>query len=1815
MPQVGAFLATVSKIVTFGKVAGGTAALIIGATTIVGASFAASRLLRPKIDMDIGDGDGSRQRTVRSTIEPQKLVYGETMVSGPLTYAQVSGTNNKYLHQVIALAGHELTQIKEIHFDDKSIDITDSNIYSASNRSVISGFFGPKNDEGGNSETVVLIDTRLGTSSQTAYADLRSDSKTSQEYLATHRGDGIASLYTRWTLNEGSREVWDEVGSVQNIKAVVKGKKVYDPRLDVNAGNTAGTNPTNASYVVYSDNSLSTGSAVGNYDRSNQGQNPALILADYLMDSRFGLGVASSKIDWSSVVAAADHCDQLVPVPSSATQKRFFGSGVIFGGDKHRRSIEKILDAMNGSLVYTSGKYVIRAGVYFAVSETLTENDVIGPVQVRTSIPRSDRFNQVKGLFIDPNENYKMMEFGPVTTGANDFNSQPVGAIARDNGEVLTQEIRLPFTSNRYAAQRLALLQVAQSYHQTVITVPVNLKGMRIAIGDRVNLTIDALNEVDSGSWSPKIFKCIGWSFSESDQGGIDLTLIEDFSASYNNPQESDYSTITAEGVITTSLPDVPSPTNFTATAGINRVELDWTNPPNSGAWEQIWVYASASSTTPTDSSTPIAKFRGTSFTHMLDGGTNNYYWIQAVRYPNGTTPGSGQTNAAKSAFIPSSPTNVTANKITTAVIGDGQVDTTQIANDAIDSDKIDTIQSSNYSNSAGSEAGWKIDQDGSAEFNNVVVRGNVNATTGTIGGLTVGSDKIYVGTGTHNNSNTAFYVDDQGQFSLKDKLVWNGTALTIDGSGTFSGALSAATGSFTGTLSGGTISGGTISIGSNNDIFKADSNGIYLGNATFGSAPFRVTPAGALTATNATITGAVTATSGTFTGTVNASAGAFTGDVSTDSKFTAGSSNDVAIVDGGDALYRFYAGDASSENAAFRVDKDGHIDARDIKIYDEDGQVILDAEGFHGSGLGNISANSGIGVSEVAGKLDDNADEITFTTGTASEAYTFETKVQIDINQDAGSGESPTTSNLSFAGADQSAVTTIIGQVKLIVEYFVKTSGGSYSGTPDYTDEFTFVSGTSASSSQLGVNVFTLGSRGAGVVYANVGASEAIADPSISGARLFVKSTKDITFSTAATHNVKVNARIATTSGTTLTTSTTPALDASVTTGTGVILGSDETQSSLEDFRRLYTIKPASGNTKTIIASTTDDTFSSTGGSSLLTSGGTISGSLVVTQDLTVQGTTTTLDTTNTLIKDALIELNSGHTGANTNDTGLILERGSTGNNVFIGWDESSDRVTFATTTATGASTGNLSLTATDIQAAALRGSSVVTGGVTRLDNSGNLSSIGTISSGAISAGEQSVFTGNAISGTPNSNAQIVAADSGVAGIAIHADDGGQSYIWFGDTTDNAVGRIYYNHTLDKVFWRVGAANDVHTLDSSGNATFSGTLTGQKLVSTDGVLELDDNGTHNGIINVPASLRINIDSDNNNTGESFQVGSNVTNISGSNILFQVAESGNATVSGHLGVNTAASSSLVISAATSTANHLAAQFENSNTADSFGIVVKAGNDENDYAADFRKRDNTSILKLLGSGNATFSNTVTATALNLGDNSTNEIPIAFLSSSTDFALGANGNNFMLTQSTGDLDSNALLTISSTGNATFAGGITFSGDMFGTNSSSNLVIGNSASGNIYLGGGNSNTNNLYLQTGSSIALTLDVSNNATFAGSLTVNGSSKSSFYALQLARSSSGLTTPDIWGENSTLVLGTSSSDERLALSTSGATIYGAGTIKSDAGSGMAADIDFLSTNTSGFGSSYAIDSRIRSVTGGSSNAYHSQLEFPGNRQP
>ena len=122
------------------------------------------------------------------------------------------------------------------------------------------------------------------------------------------------------------------------------------------------------------------------------------------------------------------------------------------------------------------------------------------------------------------------------------------------------------------------------------------------------------------------------------------------------------------------------------------------------------------------------------------------------------------------------------------------------------------------------------------------------------------------------------------------------------------------------------------------------------------------------------------------------------------------------------------------------------------------------------------------------------------------------------------------------------------------------------------------------------------------------------------------------------------------------------------------------------------------------------------------------IAGDLTVTGNLTINGTTVTNDAVNTEIKDPLIELNSG-AGSNANDLGFIFERGSTGNNGFLGWDESADVFVAATTTAVGSSTGNITYAFAPFKCSAITATSGTLAGITSL----GLSAGATITAGIL--------------------------------------------------------------------------------------------------------------------------------------------------------------------------------------------------------------------------------------------------------------------------------------------------------------------------------------------------------------------------------------------------------------------------------------------------------------------------------------------------
>jgi len=602
-------------------------AFTVGVATIVAGSMALNKLMMSLYEPPKMDTDEARQRTVKGTIEPQKIVYGEALVSGVVSFLGVSGTDNKDMYHSIVLAGHEVEAITDIYFDNEVIENSQINSGNAAGGNVTAGTFAPQNGT-----TICKINKHLGASGQTVDSDLDSAFAT---ITTAHKGVGLAYIVTKWVLTSESDEIWSKY-QPSDIKALVKGRKIYDSRTT-----TTG----------YSDN-------------------PALCLVDYLTNTDFGMGISTDKIDYNSVNAAANICDELVNVPGG-TQKRFTCNGVLFGTDTHKANINKIMSSMNGMLTYTNGKFIIRAGAYEAPTVTLNENHLRGGISVKTSVERSDRFNTITGVFIDPDQNHKSSEFPEV---------QLAEALARDNGEVLSKEFQFPMTNNVYMAQRIAFKLLKQTSLQTVVTFPANLAAVQVSVGDRVNLNIEELG------WVNKVFVCLGWNFSDSGNGGVNLTLREDNSDAYADPIVDDYNAPTATTTLESTFAYVARPLSLSATSEINSVILEWDNPESMENILYIEIFSSDDATWA--NAQLIGTTVGTQFIHgssnkvdpVLPGDTR-YYFIRArafstgeslqavsVRFPNTDS----STIVATVGEVPSTSLSVTVSNISKTAFGYG---------------------------------------------------------------------------------------------------------------------------------------------------------------------------------------------------------------------------------------------------------------------------------------------------------------------------------------------------------------------------------------------------------------------------------------------------------------------------------------------------------------------------------------------------------------------------------------------------------------------------------------------------------------------------------------------------------------------------------------------------------------------------------------------------------------------------------------------------------------------------------------------------------------------------------------------------------------------------------------------------------------------------------------------------------------------------------------------------------------------------------------------------------------------------------------
>lgn len=292
----------------------------------------------------------------RGSALDHQIIYGKVRVGGAIVYDETTGTNNKYLHRIIAVSGHEINSFEDIYINDEIATIDDSgNVTSPSQ-------YNGK----------IRINTHLGASDQVADADLVAESA---NWTSAHRLRGIAYMYVRM---EFDADVFPN--GVPTFTATVKGKKVYNPTTDTTA---------------WSDN-------------------PALCLRDYLI-SNYGLSEEVGNIDDDLVNTAVSICNE---TNTDAGTTRYTCNGAFTTDLTPYDVINNLLTPMGGMLWYAQGKWRMKPAYWTAPVLDLNEDDLRSSIGVATRHSRRDNFNVVKGTFRGEESNWQTTDYPQVDSAA-----------------------------------------------------------------------------------------------------------------------------------------------------------------------------------------------------------------------------------------------------------------------------------------------------------------------------------------------------------------------------------------------------------------------------------------------------------------------------------------------------------------------------------------------------------------------------------------------------------------------------------------------------------------------------------------------------------------------------------------------------------------------------------------------------------------------------------------------------------------------------------------------------------------------------------------------------------------------------------------------------------------------------------------------------------------------------------------------------------------------------------------------------------------------------------------------------------------------------------------------------------------------------------------------------------------------------------------------------------------------------------------------------------------------------------------------------
>lgn len=562
-----------------GGILGSIVGAVAGGIVSTGISFLGSKVFgkeadKPRFESTLLSADvkgGGRTQMVRQPITSHRIVYGRTRVSGPIVFIHsrpVDGSSSKLdmLHVVIVLAAHQSNAIQEIYFNDEVLALDGSGNATAD----------PYKQD---STVFANVYKHLGSPTQLADSVLVSNS--GGKWTDGHRLRGLTYVHAMLRYDEKAY-----ASGLPNISAVVKGREVYDPRMEASAWS----------------------------------ENAALCILDYLL-ADFGLNASLDEIDLDSFISAANICDETVAT-LDGTEKRYTCNGVVDLASKPNDILEDMLTSCAGFLAYTGGKWRLKVGAYDMPVLTIEPKHARDSVLLKPHRSRYRLVNTIRGAFVSPEHQWQPTEYPPVAREVY---------IAQDGDEEVASTLDLPFTQSHTMAQRIAYIALEKNRRQKQILFPANMIGFQVAAGNTI-----AVNWPRMGlSGLP----CQVTSWLMTEDLGVDLTLDEDgadvyaFTASDLTPL-NDTPAIVAPN--NTAVPPT-APTGLSIAAGDDYVHITWNRIPDQDLrYVELWEHT-ADTEDPEDDASRVLEVFGTEVTrNNLTGQQTLYYWVRSVdRYGN----------------------------------------------------------------------------------------------------------------------------------------------------------------------------------------------------------------------------------------------------------------------------------------------------------------------------------------------------------------------------------------------------------------------------------------------------------------------------------------------------------------------------------------------------------------------------------------------------------------------------------------------------------------------------------------------------------------------------------------------------------------------------------------------------------------------------------------------------------------------------------------------------------------------------------------------------------------------------------------------------------------------------------------------------------------------------------------------------------------------------------------------------------------------------------------------------------------------------